>query len=330
MENKDTNKANPVFGARAGLAKPPRLPFPTGKSGSVSHWNQRSNIPTGLPKPAAKATLKVAPSTLTGFGSAVPKPNPVVQKKRDRAMDMDMDMQDASECSGSASESMLSRNRPRNSKFGDTADSLLGSSPLDLRLMNSPPMEKIRKTSAMDCGETTEHLLPCSETCRDALKRITPETLADVLEGKYQTVFEEYVIIDCRYPYEYAGGHIRGAQNVNTTAVLESKFFPIPTCKPRVVIFHCEFSAQRAPRMGLHLRNHDRNVNISEYPYLDYPQMYILEGGYEAFHKKFQGHCSPDGYIAMNDPAYKKELEQCSALQKREFKRCYSTGFFRT
>ncbi|KAJ3071156.1 cell division cycle- protein [Podochytrium sp. JEL0797] len=67
---------------------------------------------------------------------------------------------------------------------------------------------------------------------------------------------------------------------------------------------------------------------MSAYPYLEYPHVYILEGGYKGFHEKFQSRCNPDGYIEMNDPAHVEQLRQFS---KREgFKRCYSTGFLRT
>ena len=33
--------------------------------------------------------------------------------------------------------------------------------------------------------------------------------LAQVIEGQYSDVVEKFTIIDCRYPYEYEGGHIK-------------------------------------------------------------------------------------------------------------------------
>lgn len=33
--------------------------------------------------------------------------------------------------------------------------------------------------------------------------------LADVLRGDYDDVIGTYRIIDCRYPYEYEGGHVQ-------------------------------------------------------------------------------------------------------------------------
>jgi len=31
----------------------------------------------------------------------------------------------------------------------------------------------------------------------------------DILTGKYDDVINSYRIIDCRYPYEFDGGHIK-------------------------------------------------------------------------------------------------------------------------
>ena len=38
------------------------------------------------------------------------------------------------------------------------------------------------------------------------------------MDGKYNSKLEKYVIIDCRFDYEYLGGHIPGAININTSA----------------------------------------------------------------------------------------------------------------
>ena len=44
-----------------------------------------------------------------------------------------------------------------------------------------------------------------------------------------------------------------------------------------VLVFHCEFSSERGPRMCRFVRERDRSVN--EYPALHYPELYILKGG---------------------------------------------------
>ncbi|NWH66856.1 MPIP1 phosphatase, partial [Geococcyx californianus] len=41
------------------------------------------------------------------------------------------------------------------------------------------------------------------------LKYIDSEMIVSVLTGKFASFIEECVIIDCRYPYEYEGGHIK-------------------------------------------------------------------------------------------------------------------------
>ena len=54
---------------------------------------------------------------------------------------------------------------------------------------------------------------------------------------------------------------------------------------PHVLIFHCEFSSERGPKMSRFLRDQDRELNKDCYPRLNYPEMYILEGGYKAFYE---------------------------------------------
>lgn len=72
-----------------------------------------------------------------------------------------------------------------------------------------------------------------------------------VLQGHFNSQIDEFHLIDCRYPFEYQGGHIRSAININTIAEIQTKFFtvPPPQGKRIVVVFHCEYSVQRAPQM---------------------------------------------------------------------------------
>ncbi|CAC5411346.1 STG [Mytilus coruscus] len=58
------------------------------------------------------------------------------------------------------------------------------------------------------------HTLPTVTGKHSDLKSITSQTLADVVNGDYNDVISDYKIIDCRYPYEFEGGHIRGAENM--------------------------------------------------------------------------------------------------------------------
>ena len=72
----------------------------------------------------------------------------------------------------------------------------------------------------------------------------------DLLDGRYSATVPEFVIVDCRFEYEFSGGHIRGAVNINGKDALERRFLSqkLTTSAP-VIIFHCEFSSKRAPDM---------------------------------------------------------------------------------
>jgi hypothetical protein len=59
--------------------------------------------------------------------------------------------------------------------------------------------------------------------------------------------------------------------------------YPVDQETP-TIIFHCEFSQKRGPRALRALRNMDREINQSRWPYIFYPEVYILEGGYRNFH----------------------------------------------
>ena len=126
--------------------------------------------------------------------------------------------------------------------------------------------------------------------------------MADVLRGNYDHIVERAIIIDARYPYEYEGGHIRGAQNIWTredimdTFVAEGKasqYQSKESHKRTIIIFHCEFSSERGPGLSRFLRSKDREGNTNCYPYLNYPELYLLEGGYKAFFHEFKVSLQP-------------------------------------
>ena len=151
--------------------------------------------------------------------------------------------------------------------------------------------------------------LPCHANPRDAIKRITVDTLHQLLLGKYHPL-EQVMVIDCRYSYEFVGGHIDGAVSANTPETVETLLFKEPARDHRCIIFHCEFSSERAPRMALHVRNRDRLLNAARYPFLFYPEIYILEGGFKAYHDTNPGDTvPPNGYVPMRDPACKVQLQ---------------------
>ena len=97
-----------------------------------------------------------------------------------------------------------------------------------------------------------------------------------------------YKIIDCRYPYEFRGGHINSAENhfnIKDTIDLLFKKDVIDSAVSTVLILHCEFSSERAPKMAREIRKVDRTMHV--YPDLKYPEIYILAGGYKQFSHKY-------------------------------------------
>lgn len=75
------------------------------------------------------------------------------------------------------------------------------------------------------------------------------------MDGEFADRVERYFIIDCRYDYEYRGGHIRGAMNISDPNYIVERFFsegiisPNKSYKTTAIIFHCEFSSERGPNM---------------------------------------------------------------------------------
>ncbi|XP_055977609.1 M-phase inducer phosphatase 2 isoform X1 [Sorex fumeus] len=143
------------------------------------------------------------------------------------------------------------------------------------------------------------------------LKYISPEMMVALLTGKFSNIVERFVIVDCRYPYEYEGGHIKTAVNLPLekdaeTFLLDSPITPCSLEKRVILIFHCEFSSERGPRMCRFIRERDRAAN--DYPNLYYPEMYILKGGYKEFFPQHPSFCEPQDYRPMNHEAFKEEL----------------------
>lgn len=98
--------------------------------------------------------------------------------------------------------------------------------------------------------------LPYIEGAHANLKSISCEVMRQLLSGEFKDSVASYKIIDCRYPYEYEGGHIRGAINLYMQdqildELIQKNNEPIPSdgLKRSILIFHCEFSSKRGPRL---------------------------------------------------------------------------------
>ena len=136
-------------------------------------------------------------------------------------------------------------------------------------------------------------------------------------------------VIDVRYKFEYEGGHIFGAENWQhgedeefLSGLLPAEPLECPPSpgdvkneKRNIVIFHCEFSSQRAPDFYKKLRERDRTLNENVYPGLHYPEIYLLHLGYKEFYNNYPELCT-GRYTEMADPRYGNELRQMRAKSK--------------
>ncbi|EJD06069.1 uncharacterized protein FOMMEDRAFT_145381 [Fomitiporia mediterranea MF3/22] len=189
--------------------------------------------------------------------------------------------------------------------------------------IESPSARWLKGTGLPGFGDNEAHgkILPCERVPEDGLMRIDVQTLDALISGTYDDKIVTYHIIDCRFDYEYQGGHIKGAVNVNTTADIEDYLLgnnipkPTPTCsgdpnKKTILIFHCEFSAKRAPTFAKALRAKDRAMNNHVYPRIHYPEVYVLKGGYHQYYTESAMYSEPRGYVRMDDPQYARDRRQ--------------------
>ncbi|KAJ3613595.1 hypothetical protein NHX12_019841 [Muraenolepis orangiensis] len=163
-------------------------------------------------------------------------------------------------------------------------------------------------------GDFTKPLaLPTVDGKHQDLKYITPAVMAAAMDGQFAQPVDRLIVIDCRYPYEFEGGHIKGALNLHQEEQVEGLLLGDPVCPPWserrvVVVFHCEFSSERGPRMCRFLRERDRSQN--EYPALHFPELYVLKGGYKDFFPEHQAQCEPQAYRPMHHEDFKDDLRR--------------------
>lgn len=155
--------------------------------------------------------------------------------------------------------------------------------------------------------------LPIIPGNHNDLNIISPETLADLIGGTYSESIGSYRIIDCRYPYEFDGGHIQGAENIYTEEgileLLYSRNKDQDNTKRHILIFHCEFSSERGPKKCRFLRNRDRDLNKENYPLLNFPEIYLLHQGYKEFYATNKTLCQPQSYKPMLDKDHTNDLK---------------------
>lgn len=90
------------------------------------------------------------------------------------------------------------------------------------------------------------------------LKSISVHTMAKLLRGEFTDSVASFKVVDCRYPYEFEGGHIHSAQNFYTQEQILTELVNSKTESPKlvsdeiqrnIIVFHCEFSSERGPKL---------------------------------------------------------------------------------
>jgi M-phase inducer tyrosine phosphatase len=152
--------------------------------------------------------------------------------------------------------------------------------------------------------------------------RISAQTLIDCIDGKFPQIVRT-VIIDCRFEYEHQGGHIPNALNFVHKEQFSELYRELKGSRDEnggeiAIILHCEYSKHRAPKAWKFFRELDRHSNT--YPFLSFPNLFVLDGGYRNFHQEFSHRCEPQGYISMFDKKYESE---CKEFYKR-FRKSWS------
>ncbi|KAA0721853.1 M-phase inducer phosphatase 1 [Triplophysa tibetana] len=206
---------------------------------------------------------------------------------------------------------------------------------------NAPPTQITEATVAdltLIGDFSMQRLLPVQSVSHHELHCVSVHTMASLIRGEFGPAVEDFLIIDCRYPYEYQGGHIKGAINIYTESQIQQAVFQalektelypdrsvsswgqqsdsMPeksaanekgSSSPRkLIVFHCEFSSKRGPHLCQYLRRLDRSLNV--YPNLHYPELYLLLGGYKQFQSCYPDMCEPCGYIPMRQQEYQEQL----------------------
>ena len=62
----------------------------------------------------------------------------------------------------------------------------------------------------------------------DVIPRISAETMREILQGQWSETYERVFVVDCRYLYEFEGGHITVAINLKSSDMLKEIFLKEP------------------------------------------------------------------------------------------------------
>jgi len=167
-----------------------------------------------------------------------------------------------------------------------------------------------------------------------------PETLVTLMNASSGI---QVILLDCRYKYEYNGGHIKGAKSVTSRKDLKNILFTFDDMEERraaldfisqvnnnpeendedgsikekripIIVFYCESSMKRGPRGCRVFRDLDRELDTNVCPSPYYPYVYVLKGGYKEFHAQYPEYCG--GYVETLDIKYNSERYQAKEEEK--------------
>ncbi|EGT51532.1 CBN-CDC-25.2 protein [Caenorhabditis brenneri] len=165
-------------------------------------------------------------------------------------------------------------------------------------------------------AEVVYHLTTLSSNCSTCFRRIEASVLVDLLHTHSDEAFNaRYVLVDCRYPYEFNGGHIKHAINFYNRESVNTLFFDENKTPKhqKIPIFYCEYSQKRGPKMANALRVFDRSTNESAWPHCSFAEIYVLDKGYRNFFNTTRIHneilCIPNAFIGMDHEDFAKELK---------------------
>ena len=158
-----------------------------------------------------------------------------------------------------------------------------------------------------------------TKVIQNPFQHMTPKQLAEALSNPLNHP-RPIVVADARFSYEFQGGKIRSAENIHSKESI-IKLYEKYRGRDVSIIFHCEFSHDRGPTVMAQFREYDRTLHRDTYPDLEFPHIYLLDGGYSSFYAQYPEFCV-GGYTQMREQKYcdNGQLKFCNNQYKVEFK----------
>jgi len=140
-----------------------------------------------------------------------------------------------------------------------------------------------------------------------------------IADGQIPT---NYALLDCRFEYEFYGGHLRTAVKCTTREDVEKVFGKYESQPSMKFILHCEHSACRAPRSADYL------ACLFSYYIGGQPEIFVMTGGYSKFWKLFHNEAVVDD--TGKDKIFERKgyvKENSQRLKCRLFRQTVSEGW---